>query len=86
MINPTQNSIVAGWGRTVKDPSPGAGDFINSGAFSEHLLKVALPIMDAVECKSRFPIFKDISNDRQICAGGEKGKVPSNEKGCCQRP
>ena len=38
------------------------------------MLKVKVPITFPRDCKRRHPIFKDISNDRQLCAGGEEGK------------
>ena len=42
--------------------------------YSSSLLKVKVPITFPRDCKRRHPIFKDISNDRQLCAGGEEGK------------
>ena len=70
---PTGKSIVAGWGRTTKLYRIGEGDFDATGAFSSNLLKVVVPVRNGTQCKKDFPIFRRISSERQLCAGGEKG-------------
>ena len=71
---PTGKSIVAGWGRNRQIHRLGAGDFQNSGAYTPNLLKVDLPVMNGTHCKETFKIFKSISSEKHLCAGGEEGK------------
>ena len=63
MLVPNGTIQIAGWGRTANTTS---GDV---------LLKAEVDMMTAKECKLNFPSFHFISDDnRQICAGGRKGK------------
>ena len=70
---PTGKSMVAGWGRTTKIHRIGEGDFEDTGAFSAHLLKVNLPVRNGTQCKKEYPVFRRISSEKHLCAGGEKG-------------
>ena len=63
MYVPSGSAQVAGWGRT------------DNSSNSDVLLKVAVPMMTAAECKLKFTSFNFIADDdTQICAGGEEGK------------
>ena len=72
---PTGKSIVAGWGRNRQIHRLGTGDFQNSGAYTPNLLKVDLPVMNGTKCKQDFKIFKSISSEKHLCAGGVQGKT-----------
>ena len=72
-LNPANTYIAAGWGRTQNDVYD-RGDIGVSGAHSSRLRKVEVPYIPIDQCKSDYSIFQDISHDRQICAGGIKGK------------
>ena len=71
---PTGKSMVAGWGRNQKVHKSGSGDFQNSGAYTPNLLKLVLPVFNATKCKEDHKIFKSISSEKHLCAGGERGK------------
>ena len=71
---PTGKSMVAGWGRNTKIHRLGAGDFQNSGAYTPNLLKLVLPVYNGTKCKQDYPVFKRISSEKHLCAGGEEGK------------
>ena len=71
---PTGKSMVAGWGRNQKIHTLGSGDFQNSGAYTPNLLKLVLPVYNGTKCKQDYPVFKSISSEKHLCAGGEKGK------------
>ena len=71
---PTGKSMVAGWGRNQKNYKFGSGDFQNSGAYTPNLLKLVLPVYNATKCKEDYKIFKSISSEKHLCAGGVAGK------------
>ena len=71
---PTGKSMVAGWGRNQKVHKSGSGDFQNSGAYTPNLLKLVLPVFNGKKCKEDYKIFKSISSEKHLCAGGEAGK------------
>ena len=69
----TQN-LVIGWGRTNND----IYDFGNRstvGAFSTILQKLEVPVYSGEYCVHKYSAFSQIHKDKQICAGGERGKV-----------
>ena len=68
---PADKFIVAGWGRTSNDPRF-HGDLLESGAYSSKLQKLEVSLIP--DCSVKFPIFGNLSEDKQICAGGELGK------------
>ena len=72
-LNPPNTYIAAGWGRTNNDVYD-RGDIGVSGAHSSKLRKVEVPYIPIDQCKSDYSIFRDLSRERQICAGGIKGK------------
>ena len=62
-----------GWGRTNNFRGD-QGDKREGGAFQKILQKLQLPHIPYSKCKSNWPAFRQISDDKQICAGGEQGK------------
>ena len=71
--NPANTYIAAGWGRTNNDFYD-RGDIGVYGVYSSKLRKVEVRYIPLDQCKSEYHIFRNITADRQICAGGTKGK------------
>ena len=71
--NPANTYIAAGWGRTNNDVYD-RGDIGVYGVYSSKLRKVEVTYIPSDQCKSDHHIFRNIAADRQICAGGIKGK------------
>ena len=67
IVLPSKTSQVAGWGKT------------ENSSHSDVLLKVQVPFFMSRECKLKYPILPIANDDRQICAGGEKGKKHRNK-------
>lgn len=67
---PEEKFVVAGWGRTSNDPYD-EGDIFDSGAHSALLRKLEVSLVP--DCKSKFPIYSNITEDKYICAGGSLG-------------
>ena len=73
---PTGKSIIAGWGRneeirligTIR--LIGSGDFESSGAYTPNLLKAEVPVLNGTQCKKDYLVFKSISSEKHLCAGG----------------
>ena len=71
--NPANTYIAAGWGRTNNDDFD-KGDYLSVGVYSSKLRKVEVPYIPLDQCKSDYYVFRNITANRQICAGGIKGK------------
>ena len=64
-----------GWGRTVNS-AYNIGDVLKGGAHSKILQKLSMSIMPNEECKSIADIYKDLTNDKQVCAStGRRGNI-----------
>ena len=74
---PDSQYVVSGWGRTNNDAYD-RGDIGVSGAHSAKLQKLTVPRIPLDKCKVDYPIFKDLT-EKQICAGGIKGKYSYEE-------
>ena len=65
---------MAGWGlNTVNRWN--IGSQFESGASTDILQELKVPLLDHEDCNSKFK--EEISDERQICAGGDPGIVGS---------
>ena len=65
---------MAGWGRTTNtNLSKVRENIFKFGSSTNKLLKVDLPVIDALTCEDQLPI--EINDKLQFCSGGEKGKL-----------
>ena len=65
-----------GWGRT-NNKRGDAGDRFTGGAHSNVLQKLKVPFIPNVACRENYPSFQNITTNKQICAGGERGMFMS---------
>lgn len=68
---PDRETIVIGWGRTNNNVTD--KDRSSSGALPNILQQLKVPQVPVEKCKDYKP-FQNIDSEKQICAGGEKGK------------
>ena len=64
--------LVMGWGRTNNNRFD-AGDRFMGGAHSNVLQKLKVPFITNELCRTNYTAFNNITTNKQICAGGEKG-------------
>ena len=65
--------LVMGWGRTNNNRFD-AGDRFVGGAHSNVLQKLKVPFISNELCRQNYTAFNNITSNKQICAGGERGK------------
>ena len=65
--------LVMGWGRTNNNRFD-AGDRFQGGAHSNVLQKLKVPFIANELCRQNYTAFNNITSNKQICAGGERGK------------
>ena len=65
-----------GWGRT-NNKRGDAGDRFTGGAHSNVLQKLKVPFIPNVSCRGNYKAFRNITTNKQICAGGERGTLMS---------
>ena len=63
-----------GWGRT-NNLRGDAGDRFVGGAHSNVLQKLKVPFIPNAICRTTYKSFRSITNNKQICAGGERGDL-----------
>ena len=64
--------VALGWGRT-NNIRRDTGDTREGGAHSNVLQKLNLPFIPINECRDEFKSYSKLTNNKQVCAGGEKG-------------
>ena len=65
-----------GWGRT-NNKRHDAGDRFTGGAHSNVLQKLKVPFIPNLSCRKNYQAFSNITTNKQICAGGERGTFMS---------
>ena len=66
--------MVIGWGRTNNNKYDD-GDRFEGGAHINILQKLEVPFIPNAKCRTDYKAFSNITSDKQVCAGGERGNV-----------